>query len=117
MSQEAACDLLSMLVSKLNVKFTTDLGSIMAFDMACDSDTEPEKTTIIFVGGSHSGRLAATAGGNSVEVVNISMPGFRVSSYSEKRYRSAVEKLLLSISCLTTMSSLRPEKTDHALCL
>jgi hypothetical protein len=79
MSQEAACDILNMLVSELNVKFTTDLGSITAFDTACsDSDTEPEKTTIIFVGGSHSGRLAAAAGGNGVEVVNLSMPGFRV---------------------------------------
>jgi hypothetical protein len=48
-------------------------------DTACsDSDVEPEKTTVIFVGGSHSSQLAAAAGGNGVEVVNLSMPGFRV---------------------------------------
>jgi hypothetical protein len=78
-SQEAAGDLLNMLVSELNAKFMTDLGSITALESACsESEAEPEKTTIIFVGGSHSSRLAAAAGGNGIEVVNLSMPGFRV---------------------------------------
>jgi purine nucleoside phosphorylase len=47
-------------------------------DTVCESDVEPEKPTIIFIGGSHLGRLAAAAAGLEVEVVNLSMPGFRV---------------------------------------
>jgi hypothetical protein len=87
-------ELIDKLKNELNNVFMTELGEICLSenyigDSNSEDDTEAGQfsdTTFVFVGGSHAARLAAAATDSGLEIVNLSIPGFRVT-------KSAVDDL------------------------
>jgi hypothetical protein len=82
-----ATELIDKFKNELNTVFMTELGEIgLTENYTSDGATEDETeagpycdTTFVFVGGSHAARLAAAAVNSGLDVVNLSLPGFRVT--------------------------------------
>jgi hypothetical protein len=82
-------ELLDSFRLELNAKFSTELAPFVIADesVTSGSDTEAEEgpydgIRFIFIGGSHAARTAAAADNIGLDAVNLSVPGFRITSDS-----------------------------------
>jgi hypothetical protein len=80
--------ILYSLAAELNAKYMCDIGDIYVAEQQHDDATVSDEDDshgpganlrLIFVGGSHAARAAAAADTEGYDVVNLAVPGFRVT--------------------------------------
>jgi hypothetical protein len=111
LSEEEELKFLSCLLAELNEKFALQLDTSPCTDRsaysAADSETESD-IVIALAGSSHSSRLAGPLTDTYLKVVDVSVPGFRISESSVAQMTEELTSAIADLDDSRTVILLQP---------
>jgi hypothetical protein len=102
---------LSVMLEELNVKFALQLDanpSTKRFGFDTDDSETESAVTIVLAGGSHSSRLEGPLADTYLKVVDVSVPGFRITKESVARMASDLEAAIEGLDVKKSVLLLQP---------
>jgi hypothetical protein len=111
LSEDEELKFLSCLLAELNEKFALQLDTSPCTDRsaysAADSETESD-IVIALAGSSHSSRLAAPLTDTYLKVVDVSVPGFRISENSVEQMAEELSAAIADLDDSRTVVLIQP---------
>ena len=111
LSEEEEFAVISVMLEELNAKFALQLDPSPSTERSGFDSPPPDtdsKDTLVLAGSSHAGRLAEAMMSTHLRVVDVSMPGFRVSENSVDSLVTDLEEAMIGLDDASTAVLLQP---------
>ena len=111
LSEEEEFAVISVMLEELNAKFALQLDPSPSTERSGFDSPPPDtdsKDTLVLAGSSHAGRLAEAMMSTHLRVVDVSMPGFRVSENSVESLVTDLEEAMIGLDDASTVVLLQP---------